>query len=260
MGRVIRCPFVGRAVRGGTSLIMKLMADYRSLETQLTTTLGLQRRPVAVSFLDHAPESVEKFEGVEPSGCSFWRLAAAGRSFYTVPSDHYNCPIGSYTHNIALPDARATELEGTLKLMTDIGYLRMEEVPGIPRLAATPAAIVYAPLGDSTVSPDVVLVAGRAAALMLLQEAAQRAGASAALPLLARPTCMAIPAAMSTGVVTSTGCIGNRVYTNIGDDELYAAIPGKDLERVCQELTTIAQANATLKQYHEDRRAQLATA
>ena len=239
---------------------MKLMPDYQSLESQLTTTLGLARRPVAVSFLDHSPEAVEKFEGVEPAGCSFWRLASEGRSFYTEPSDHYNCPVGSYTHGIALPDARAAELEGTLKLMTDIGYLRMEEVPGIPRLPSTPVAILYTPLGDCVANPDVVLIAGRAAALMLLQEAAQRAGVSAALPLLARPTCMAIPAAMNAGVVTSTGCIGNRVYTNIGDDELYAAIPGKDLERVCEALGTIAEANATLKQYHEARQRQLATA
>jgi uncharacterized protein (DUF169 family) len=239
---------------------MKLMPNYQSLETQLTTTLGLARRPIAVSFLDHAPEAVEKFEGVEPAGCSFWRLAAEGRSFYTEPADHYNCPVGSYTHNIALPDARAAELEGTLKLMTDIGYLRMAEVPGIPRLPATPAAILYAPLGECVANPDVVLTVGRAAALMLLQEAAQRAGVAAAMPLLARPTCMAIPAAMSAGVVTSTGCIGNRVYTNIGDDELYAAIPGKDLERVCEALSTVAQANATLKQYHEGRQRQFATA
>ncbi len=238
---------------------MKPMPNYQSLEKQLTTTLGLSRRPVAVSFLDHAPEAVEKFEGVEPAGCSFWRLAAAGRSFYTEPADHYNCPVGSYTHNIALPEARAAELEGSLKLMTEIGYLRMEEVPAIPRLHATPAAIVYAPLGESVENPDVVMVAARAVALMLLQEAAQRAGVSATAPLLARPTCMAIPAAMSMGVVTSAGCIGNRVYTNIGDDELYAAIPGKDLERVCEALSTIAQANATLKQYHEARQAQLAT-
>jgi uncharacterized protein (DUF169 family) len=236
------------------------MSDYRSLETQLIATLALKRRPVAVSFRDAPPENIEKFEGVEPSGCSFWRLAAAGRAFYTVPSDHYNCPIGSYTHNIGLPETRAAELEGTLKLMTDIGYLRMEEVPGIPRLPATPAAIVYAPLGDTVENPDVVMVSGRAGAIMLLQEAAQRAGAAAALPLLARPTCMAIPAALSSGVVTSAACIGNRVYTDIGDDELYAAIPGKDLDRVCQELTTIEQANATLKQYHETRRQQLATA
>ena len=42
---------------------------------------------------------------------------------------------------------------------------------------------------------------------------------------------MAIPAAMAHGMVTSAGCIGNRVYTDIGDDELYSAIPGTALEQ-----------------------------
>ena len=75
---------------------------------------------------------------------------------------------------------------------------------------------------------------------MLLEEAALRAGVASTLPFLARPTCMAIPAALKHGMVTSGGCIGNRVYTNIGDGELYAAIPGSALELVAQELETIA--------------------
>ncbi len=41
--------------------------------------------------------------------------------------------------------------------MTGIGYIRIEEVPGIPRLPVTPVAVVYAPLGDTPVEPDVVL-------------------------------------------------------------------------------------------------------
>ena len=82
------------------------MADYRRMEEQLTEALGLRRRPVAVAFRDAAPAGVMKFSGSEPSGCSFWRVAASGRSFYTVAGDHYNCPIGSYTHNLALPPER----------------------------------------------------------------------------------------------------------------------------------------------------------
>ncbi len=88
--------------------------------------------------------------------------------------------------------------------------------------------------GDTTVDPDVVLFAAAPGKLMLLEEAAMRAGVASKLPLLARPTCMAIPAAMAHGMVTSAGCIGNRVYTNIGDDELYAAIPGSALELVAR--------------------------
>ena len=125
------------------------MADYRSIERQLSETLELDRRPVAVTFLKAPPAGVEKFEGTMPSGCSFWRLAGDGRTFYTVPGDHYNCPIGSYTHNIALPPERAQELEQTLSLMGTLGYVKMEEVPGIPRLPEPPGAVVYAPLGDT---------------------------------------------------------------------------------------------------------------
>jgi hypothetical protein len=94
---------------------------------------------------------------------------------------------------------------------------------------------------------------------MLLHEAATRA-AKTALPLLGRPTCMAIPAAMSSGVASSLGCIGNRVYTGITDDEFYTVIAGKELASVVNEIDTINAANAALRDYHQGRRASLATA
>ena len=236
------------------------MPDYQALEKQFQQILDLTRRPVAVAFRDEAPTQVDKFAGSEPAGCSFWRLAAEGRSFSTVPSDHYNCPVGSYTHHIALPEDRAQELPSILGTMTSLGYLKMEEVPGIPVLPEAPTNIVFAPLGDTAVDPDVVLFATKPGKLMLLEEAALRAGVASKLPLLARPTCMAIPAALANGMVTSAGCIGNRIYTRIGDDELYAALPGRALGEVARELETIASANAALAEYHRGRQSQLSTA
>jgi uncharacterized protein (DUF169 family) len=235
------------------------MTDYRTVERQLSEALGLQRRPVAVAFRPAPPPGVPRFSGVEPSGCSFWRLAMSDQTFYTVPADHHNCPIGSYTHNITLPAERAKELEQTLGLMVDLGYLRMEEVPGIPRLPTAPGAVVYAPLGDIPVDPDVVLVAGRPGRVMLLQEAALRAGIASPAPLLGRPTCMALPASLAQGVIATTGCVGNRVYTDLGEDELYVVIPGKDVARVAAEAQTIANANLKLTEYHQGRRQTLAT-
>jgi len=235
------------------------MTDYRTVERQLSGALGLQRRPVAVAFRSTPPPGVARFSGVEPSGCSFWRLAMSEKTFYTVPADHHNCPIGSYTHNITPPAERAGELEQTLGLMADLGYLRMEEVPGIPRLPTTPGAVVYAPLGDTPVDPDVVLVAGRPGRVMLLQEAALRAGIAAPALLLGRPTCMALPASLAQGVIATTGCVGNRVYTDLGEDELYVVIPGKDVARVAAEAQTIATANLKLSEYHRGRRQALAT-
>jgi uncharacterized protein (DUF169 family) len=94
---------------------------------------------------------------------------------------------------------------------------------------------------------------------MLLQEAAIRAGLMPQASLLGRPTCMALPAALAQGTVASTGCIGNRVYTDLGEDELYVVVPGRDLQTVADEVETIVAANAQLFEYHRERRQALAT-
>ena len=201
----------------------------------------------------------EKFVGSQPSGCSFWRLAAEGKVFYTTPEHHFNCPIGSHTHGIALPASRAGELPQVLDIMTGIGYLKMAEVAEIPTMACPPKTIAYAPLGETPADPDVVLLVAVPGKLMLLEEAALRLGYLAKLPLMARPTCAAIPAAIQKGVVASAGCIGNRVYTQIGDHQMYAALPGPRLLAICESLRTIMDANNTLEQYHELRKRELAT-
>jgi uncharacterized protein (DUF169 family) len=71
---------------------------------------------------------------------------------------------------------------------------------------------------------------------------------------------MALPAALEKGTVSSLGCIGNRVYTGLGEDELYVAVPGADLDKVSAALSTIVSANHALEEYAHNRRAQLATA
>ncbi|HJZ88549.1 MAG TPA: DUF169 domain-containing protein [Polyangia bacterium] len=237
------------------------MATWKDLEKTLVDSLDLKSPPVAVAFLAAPPAGVRRFMGQVPSGCGFWSLAArapAGKSaFYTVPSDHYNCPIGSYTHHIELPPERAQELEGVLGLMVEIGYLKMEEVPQIPRWPAQPAAVVYARLADTPVPPDAVLVAAPARATMLLGEASRAAGKSSALPALPRPTCMAIPAAAAHGTTMSLACIGNRIYTGLDDGDLYSFVRGADLEAVVSALPTIVSANAKLTAYHNQRKPQL---
>ena len=46
---------------------------------------------------------------------------------------------------------------------------------------------------------------------------------------------------------------------NLGDDELYVAIPGRDLAKLATESQTIAAANAALSDYHCGRRRALST-
>jgi uncharacterized protein (DUF169 family) len=233
------------------------MVDFGALERALTDALQLTRRPVAVAFLDEPPAGVPRLPGAQPSGCTFWSLAAQGRTFYTAPEDHYNCPIGSYTHHIPLPKEREHELSDTLSMMTDLGYLRMAEVPTVPRLEKTPAATLYAPLGNTPVDPDAVIVTGTPGGLMLLHEAATRTGVTFT-SLLGRPTCMAIPAAISGGMASSLGCVGNRIYTAIGDEEFYSVVRADKLEAIASEIATITAANVILTQYHRERRSTIA--
>lgn len=238
---------------------MNAQTNWKQLEEKISAAVSLSRRPVAVSFLDAPPSHVQKFDGTEPSGCSFWRLAAAGRVFYTVPKNHFNCAVGAYTHNIPLSPEREQETEQTLKMLFDLGYVKPEEVPKIPRLPKTPAAILYGPLGDVPVAPDVVLFACKPSAAMLLNEAANRAGVESGAPALGRPTCMALPASLQHGAILSLGCIGNRVYTGLGEDEMYFVARGKDLAAVADSLAIITAANAAMQVYARARRAQLAT-
>jgi uncharacterized protein (DUF169 family) len=240
------------------------MVDWEQLERKFREKLPLKRRPVAVAFLDAVPSGVSAFTGAMPSGCSFWRLAAEGGAFYTVPADHFNCAVGSYTHNIPLSPEREKETEQTLGLMFQAGYIKPEEVPGISRLSKTPVAIVYAPLGQTPVdlsnSASAVLFVCKPSAAMLLNEAAIRSGAGGATPAMGRPTCMGLPLALERGTQMSLGCIGNRTYTGLGDDELYMIIAGNDLERVATALDEIVNANKALQNYAEGRRAAIATA
>jgi uncharacterized protein (DUF169 family) len=142
--------------------------------------------------------------------------------------------------------------------MFDLGYLRPQEVAGIPRRGGNFGVAVYAPLAEAPVEPDVVLLCGNARQVMLLAEAAQAAGIGAGTGLMGRPTCAAIPEALrsQTGVA-SLGCIGNRVYTGMRDDELYFALPGKHLAALTEKLATIVHANQELEKYHQHRKAVL---
>jgi uncharacterized protein (DUF169 family) len=202
---------------------------------------------VAVTFRSTPPAGVPHVDSAGPSSCAYWQRAAEGQVFYTEAPDQYNCPIGAYTHGIDLPAQVKKELEGVVSMMIDLGYLRAEEVPGIPHRAGTFGVAVYAPLAQqpADTEPDVVIIVGNARQVMLLAEAAGSAG------VMGRPTCAALPQAMKTGQgVASLGCIGNRIYTGLADDELYFALPGSQVKAVTEKLAVILHANSELEKYH----------
>ncbi len=225
-----------------------------STATQLIELLALRSKPVAIKFQDSAPDGVLRIESAALAGCTYWKTAADGHTFFTEASDHFGCPIGSYTHGIDLPVETAKELEGLVGTMVQLEYINLAEVPGIPRRGEPFGVAIYAPLTTAAFAPDVVLVSGNAKQMMLLAEAAHLAGLDCDSSMVGRPTCAAIPAVMQSGrTATNLGCIGNRVYTELPDDELYFAIAGTQLEKIVETLVTIAHANCELEKFHRGR-------
>lgn len=230
--------------------------DMRAAGRRMVELLELTSAPVAVTFTAAAPAGVPRVAKAGPAGCAYWKQAAAGAVFHTEAADHYHCPVGSYTHGVTLPPERAKELEDVVGTMVGLQYIRMEEVGALPRRAEPFRVAVYAPLAEAPLPPDVVLVRGRARQIMLVAEAARAAGLAGDAAAMGRPACAMIPAVLNgPGGVTSLGCIGNRVYTGLGDDELYFTIPGPRVGDVVERLETVVRANQELEKYHEGRRA-----
>lgn len=228
--------------------------DYADLGGKLENLLGLQRHAISISFLDTLPAGVNRVKSSGPASCAYWKQASEGEVFYTTAEDHLNCTIGAFTHGAPMPSEKEAELKSTIGQMIGIGYLREEEVGSIPHQTQPLNIAVYAPLAQSPFAPDVVLVRGNAKHLMLLTEAAMAAGIGPKHGITGRPTCAFIPATIqSQNAVPSLGCIGNRVYTDLGDDELYFAIPGSRVAELTAELEKIVGANSTLQTFHKER-------
>jgi uncharacterized protein (DUF169 family) len=214
-------------------------------------------RAVAFTFSDIRPSELPREVSPQPSGCSFWKLAAEGNAFYAEAPDHFGCVVGAHALGAELPLAQIEELMGLTSTMVALSYLKAEEVAQLPRRSDPLRFVTYAPLSLSPALPDLVLVRGNVRHLMLLTEAARAAGFLKSSPAMGRPACAIVPESLASGqVVLSLGCTGNRVYTGLGDHEGYLAIPGNALESVCAGLTTILRANEVLERLHHQRQGQ----
>ena len=220
---------------------------------ELQTLLGTRGAPIGIAFRDSPPAGVRRAPAA-PTSCAYLRAAGTGEVFYTEADDHEGCPIGAHTHGVQLSAAKKDELMGLVKTMVGLEYLKMEEVPQIPHRAEPLRVAVYGPVEKMPCEPDLVLVRGTARQLMLLAEASQMAGAAGDTPPMGRPTCAVLPQALQSGKTASSfGCIGNRVYTGLPDDEAYVAVPALRLGAVVERLRAVVRANAELEKFHRAR-------
>ena len=134
------------------------MNQFEEIAQSLTDCLELRTPPVAVCLTDTPPAGVSASSQPAPAGCSFWERGARA-AFMTSPQDHENCAVGMYTHHMPLDTAsRQKNLNDSLKVFEDLGYVRPEDIPGIATLAQEPKYVVYAPLSSTPMPPNVVLL------------------------------------------------------------------------------------------------------
>ena len=95
-------------------------------------SLNLQWKPVAIGFMSVPPAFLPRVDRSLPAGCAYWKYASEGHAFYTTPEDHFNCPVGAFTHGVILPATQQTELEGLIGTMIKLEYLQGDEVASLP--------------------------------------------------------------------------------------------------------------------------------
>lgn len=234
--------------------------DNDEVASELSRTLGLGSRPVGVAFVEAKPEGVAQSEATVPSACTFWVKADEG-VFFATPEQHHNCPVGAMTMGFPLPPDVETTLMGLVQKMCADQYLGAEEPASIPTVSKPKAGIVYGPLEELPVEPDVILLWLDPTQAMIFNESAGSAAwAESMTPtLFGRPTCAALPASLRAGRPTmSLGCVGMRTFTGVGDDVMLGVVPAAEAASFLAALATTAHANAEMRTFYEGHKAQFA--
>jgi uncharacterized protein (DUF169 family) len=232
------------------------------MASRLRSNLDLEDAPVALAFTDGPPNGVQVLQTPVPSACSLWRRGAE-EVFYAPAESHYNCSIGAMTMGFPLPESVSTDLQETVTFMSSHGYLTEGEPAHIPMVSHPRSGIVYGPLHAFPIQPNLVLLWLSPIQAMLVAEAAGTVQWTAPTPteVYGRPACTALPLALNGGQPTiSFGCQGMRTYTAISGDRLLAVLPGADLDRFVEALSTTVEVNRTMRSFYDERHAALTQA
>ena len=239
-----------------------MTADWNALATTLTESLRLHAPPIAITFADDVPAGVPSFDapmseptedgraGRVPAGCVFW-MRGAERTFSTVAEDHGNCSVGSVTHGFkTLADVAGNS---DVAALLDSGWVTMDVVPQIPVVADKPGAVVYGPLADTPVDPDVVLLRVNGKQMMTLSDAWP------GLRIEGKPQCHIVAIAKEQGEpAASVGCALSRVRTGMNVHEMTMAIPGPRLVEFVESLERTAAVDNVVARYAADDAARFA--
>jgi uncharacterized protein (DUF169 family) len=227
--------------------------DWAALAADLRSTLKPSAEPIAITFAAEpnpdvpafaepmAPQTEDGRTGRVPAGCVFW-MKSATRTFATVEEDHANCSVGSITHGFKTLADVAGNADVAALLST--GWVTEKDVPGIPVVTTKPASIIYGPLAETPVDPDVVLLRLTPKALMVLSDALPD------MRIEGKPQCHIVAIAKEHGqAAASVGCMLSRVRTGMSNNEMTAALPAAQLTEIVGRLRNAADVDATVGRY-----------
>jgi len=230
--------------------------DWPSLAAALSDTLHLAAPPLAITFSDAPLAGVPMFDdpmpepmpdgrtGRVPAGCVFW-MKAADRTFGTVAEDHGNCSVGSVTHGFKTLEDVAGNSD--VAALLESGWVTMDVVPQIPVVTEKPGAVVYGPLAETPIDPDVVLLRVNGKQLMTV------ADAWPGLRIEGKPQCHIVAIAKEQGEpAASVGCALSRVRTGMNVAEMTMAIPGPRLAEFVDSLAQTAAVDGVVARYAAD--------
>ena len=239
------------------------MTDWTALDGRLREALGLSVPPIAITFrAEGAPDVAPLYAspmpeaaadgrtGRVPAGCVFWMEGTAS-TFSTVAADHGNCSVGSVTHGFKkLEDVAGN---GDVAALLESRWVTMDVVPQIPVVHERPAAVLYGPLAETPIDPDVVLLRLTGRQLMVLHDAMP------GLRIEGKPQCHIVAVAKEQGeVVASVGCQLSRVRTAMPNSEVTCAIPSAELGTVIDRVETAGAADRAVAAYASEDMARFA--
>ena len=230
--------------------------DYAQLAHDLIASLGLQNPPLAITFSQEPVAGAAPFDdpmppitpdgrtGRVPAGCVFW-MKAGTRTFSTVAADHANCSVGSVTHGFKTLSEVGDKSD--VAALVGAGWVSPEIFPQIPAVQEPYQYVIYGPLAQTPVNPDVVFLRVNAKQAMVLSDALP------GLRFEGKPQCHIVAIAKEQGqAAVSVGCMLSRVRTAMPNTEMTCAFPGTQLGEVVQRIKTTAAVDGTVAGYAGD--------
>ena len=228
--------------------------DNSKINQEIVSAFGLDIPPIAMAFVDNQPQGVETMEEEVPSFCTFWRMAEK-KSFYAPANKHFNCPIGAMVLGFEMPKEVQDQLGGLVKKMCECSYLSEDEPANIPTITEKKAGMVYGPLKDFPVAPQLILMWLKPSQAMIYNEVLGCCKWSGSMDSMAlgRPACAVIPTTLNKSPFgMSLGCTGMRTFTEVSDDHILATLNCAEIDSFLTSLQTTLSANKEMKEFYTD--------